>query len=168
MNVMELGELLGNFGAFIGAIAVIATLIYVAVQVRQAKELAVDNARAARFQNDLSLLTSVVDAETYNRSWEKVVAVDGQFYKHTETLISDYGFSVPEANNMTMFCFVLFKFEEHCFLSRLTAEDQRMHDAQIVGLMAYPIFGKFWHESGTQMLDRRFVAHVDRLLQKQK
>jgi hypothetical protein len=66
---------------------------------------------------------------------------------------------------MTMFCFVMFKFEEHTFLSEITAEDQRMHDSQIVGFLAFPLFRKFWTESSKQMLDRRFVAHVDEILQ---
>lgn len=35
MNFMELSELLGNWGEFIGAIAVVLTLIYLSVQVRQ-------------------------------------------------------------------------------------------------------------------------------------
>ena len=35
MTLMETAQLLGNFGEFVGAIAVVATLMYLAVQVRQ-------------------------------------------------------------------------------------------------------------------------------------
>ena len=164
MTLLELGELLGNFGAFIGSVAVIATLIYVSVQVRQAKKLAIDNARASRFENDLSLLTSIIDAETYNQSWEKVVAVDGAMYEYVERLIADYGLSVPEAHNMTWFCFAWMKFEEHAFLSAITTEDQQMHDSQVAGFLAYPVTRKFWNSSSKRMMDRRFVAHVDEIL----
>ena len=35
MTLMEIAQLLGNFGEFFGAIAVVATLIYLAIQIRQ-------------------------------------------------------------------------------------------------------------------------------------
>ena len=38
MNLMDMAQLLGNFGEFVGAIAVVATLFYLAFQVRQSKE----------------------------------------------------------------------------------------------------------------------------------
>ena len=37
MSLMEMAQLLGNFGEFIGAIAVVATLVYLAIQVRHSK-----------------------------------------------------------------------------------------------------------------------------------
>lgn len=38
MDIQGVAELLGNFGEFIGAIAVVVTLIYLAAQVRQSRE----------------------------------------------------------------------------------------------------------------------------------
>ena len=35
MTVIELSQVLGNFGEFFGAIAVVVTLIYLAIQLRQ-------------------------------------------------------------------------------------------------------------------------------------
>ena len=35
MDLMSTAQLLGNFGEFVGAIAVVATLIYLSVQIRQ-------------------------------------------------------------------------------------------------------------------------------------
>ena len=35
MNHQELAQLLGNYGEFFGSVAVVATLIYLAIQVRQ-------------------------------------------------------------------------------------------------------------------------------------
>ena len=42
MSILELSQILGNFGEFVGAVAVVATLIYLANQVR-------DAGRAAQF-----------------------------------------------------------------------------------------------------------------------
>lgn len=39
MSLLELTALLGNLGEFLGSIGVLATLIYLALQVRQSKEL---------------------------------------------------------------------------------------------------------------------------------
>lgn len=36
MTWLEIAQLLGNFGEFLGALAVVATLIYLAIEVRQA------------------------------------------------------------------------------------------------------------------------------------
>jgi len=35
MDLVSIAQLLGNFGEFVGAVAVVATLIYVAIQIRQ-------------------------------------------------------------------------------------------------------------------------------------
>ena len=39
MTFIEISEILGNLGEFVGSIAVVATLIYLAVQVRYRKNL---------------------------------------------------------------------------------------------------------------------------------
>ena len=39
MDLMETAQLLGNFGEFLSAIAVLVTLVYLALQVKQAKEV---------------------------------------------------------------------------------------------------------------------------------
>jgi hypothetical protein len=46
MDHQAFAQLLGNYGEFVGAIAVVATLVYLAVQVRQSKESMDANTRA--------------------------------------------------------------------------------------------------------------------------
>jgi len=46
MNVVELSQILGNFGEFVGAIAVVGTLAYLAIQVRHGKEAVDANSRS--------------------------------------------------------------------------------------------------------------------------
>lgn len=48
MDLMQTAQLLGNFGEFFGAIAVVATLFYLAVQIRQ-------NSRATQMSNSHEL-----------------------------------------------------------------------------------------------------------------
>ena len=37
MTTLEFSQLLGNYGEFVGAIAIVVTLVYLAMQVKQAK-----------------------------------------------------------------------------------------------------------------------------------
>ena len=168
MDHLTFAQLLGNYGEFVGAVAVIATLIYVAVQVRQAKELAVESAHATRAQGDINLLTSIVSADTYHLSMEKVTAVDGSANAYAQRLVADYGFSIAEAENMQNFCYAWMKYQEHAFLSGITSQDQKMHDAQVAAWLAYPLYGKFWNEATRAYLDFRFVNHVEELLKGSK
>ena len=48
MTLMETAQLLGNFGEFVGAIAVVATLVYLIVQVRHSVKNMEVTAGAAR------------------------------------------------------------------------------------------------------------------------
>ena len=62
MTLMEISQVLGNVGEFVGAIAVVATLLYLAVQVRDAgrssKFAAVQASRATRINQFSSLRDS--------------------------------------------------------------------------------------------------------------
>ena len=51
MSLMDIAQLLGNLGEFIGAIVIVATLIYLAMQVRQ-------NTNALHAQSRQSLLSA--------------------------------------------------------------------------------------------------------------
>ncbi len=48
MTLMETAQLLGNFGEFFGAIAVVVTLVYIAVQVSQSRDALNANTRATK------------------------------------------------------------------------------------------------------------------------
>ena len=59
MSLMEIAQLLGNFGEFIGALAVVGTLIYLAIQVRHTKAATEANTEALKESRRLAL------SETY-------------------------------------------------------------------------------------------------------
>jgi hypothetical protein len=48
MDHQAVAEMLGNYGEFVGAIAVVGTLIYLAIQVRQSREATIENTKAIR------------------------------------------------------------------------------------------------------------------------
>ena len=51
MDLMSASQLLGNFGEFVGAIAVVATLVYLALQIRQNTRAMDDNREAVVAQS---------------------------------------------------------------------------------------------------------------------
>ena len=61
MTLMETAQLLGNFGEFVGAIAVVGTLGYLAVQVRQNAKSTESNAIAQAASDHLANMRSLVE-----------------------------------------------------------------------------------------------------------
>ena len=59
MDHQTFAELLGNYGEFLGAIAVVGTLVYLALQVRQSKEALDQNTRALDENRKLTAADSV-------------------------------------------------------------------------------------------------------------
>ncbi len=55
MTLMETAQLLGNFGEFVGAFAVVLTLFYLAIQVKNAKEATDQNTAALRSQASIAV-----------------------------------------------------------------------------------------------------------------
>ena len=71
MDLMDVAQLLGNFGEFFGAIAVVATLGYLAVQVRQ-------NTRSVRAANYQAFSESYGDFRTLLVKDERLGALWGK------------------------------------------------------------------------------------------
>ena len=60
MDLMSTAQLLGNFGEFVGAIAVVATLFYLAVQVRHSKDATEANTLANKALSNAQSQESMV------------------------------------------------------------------------------------------------------------
>lgn len=56
MNFIEISQVLGNWGEFVGAIAVVLTLFYLAVQVRHSRESVEANTRALDENRTLAMV----------------------------------------------------------------------------------------------------------------
>jgi hypothetical protein len=67
---METAQLLGNFGEFAGALAVVGTLVYLAVQVRQSKEAL--NANTRSLDEDRKM-TQADTLRQLTKSWDEIL-----------------------------------------------------------------------------------------------
>ena len=78
MSLMEVSQLLGNFGEFVGAIAVVVTLIYLAMQVRHSSVLLETNNAA------LKQTTELAKAEAMDRYNDAVSRWRGRLIENPE------------------------------------------------------------------------------------
>ena len=62
MTVIELSQVLGNFGEFFGAIAVVGTLVYLAIEVRRSRMATLASAELARAE--LSIRSLLADRDS--------------------------------------------------------------------------------------------------------
>ena len=70
MTLIETAQLLGNFGEFFGAFAVVATLFYLAVQVRHGKEATQANTKSVEQSERVSR------AQVRNSITEQIVQIN--------------------------------------------------------------------------------------------
>ena len=161
---------LGAAGEFISSIAVLVTLVYLAVQVRQSKAVVIEGARAARLQTDVDLLLFSAGDTILPSAMAKVLAQDGipnSEDSYVGNLIERYGFEIEEAVRIQSWCFAWLKRQEHSFLQPLDKNERSLVDRQILQFLGWPWCDKFWVEDGNRlMFDERFAAHIDHLLAK--
>ena len=69
MDLMQAAQLLGNFGEFVGAIAVVLTLIYLAMQVRHSRESMEEHTRAL---DENRKLTRADMERRFVQQWDEV------------------------------------------------------------------------------------------------
>jgi len=73
MDYFAIAQLLGNIGELVAAIAVVATLFYLAVQVRQSKDATNANTRSLEQSREFALNESAVDASNARQGVYEVI-----------------------------------------------------------------------------------------------
>jgi len=73
MPFIELSAILGNLGEFVGSIAVLATLVYVSVQVNQSKELLERQSQSIEQSNKIAVSTAEAEMLYRNFDWYKSI-----------------------------------------------------------------------------------------------
>ena len=68
MDLMSMAQLLGNFGEFFGAVAVVATLIFVGIQVRQSTAASRLSGSQAAMHSWITVSLAVVNSEPLRRA----------------------------------------------------------------------------------------------------
>ena len=149
MSALELSQLLGGYGEFVGAIGIVVTLIYLAIQVRQNTRMMRASIRQARSDSSVHLYslgaTSVVSDIRVNESQGNAL---------TEL----------EEERMFLWNICLWRQQQTIFFqSQDGLLDEQTSDEQssiVRTLMQYPSARRFWADQRSAF-DSRFVAYVD-------
>ena len=149
MSTLEFSQLLGNYGEFIGAIAIVITLIYLAIQVRQNTRMMRASIRQARSD-------SVVDL--YSLGATSVIAEIREKESRGEALTE------VEEDRMFLWNICIWRQQQTTFFQAQDGLlDVQTGDEQSIivrNLMQYPSTRRFWADP-MRALDSRFVAFVD-------
>jgi hypothetical protein len=147
MDHQAFAQLLGNYGEFVGAIAVLATLAYLSVQVRQARNqlnLAGRQARADAARDVLRHLSDIAP-----------IAAKLNF-----TSYGNFGLDSEDNVRFGAFCHAWMRTEEMNYRA-VTASEEKVTQRQLLMFwMSTPWGREFW-ESNKALYDDSFAAVVD-------
>lgn len=149
MSALEFSQLLGNYGEFVGAIAIVITLIYLAIQVRQNTRMMRASIRQARSDSSVHL---------YSLGATSVVAEVREKESRGEVLTE------LEEERMFLWNICIWRQQQTIFFQAQDGLlDVQTGDEQSVivrNLMQYPSARRYWADQSNS-LDSRFVAWVD-------
>ncbi len=149
MSALELSQLLGNYGEFVGAIAIVITLVYLAIQVRQNTHMMRASIRQARSDNAVHL---------YSLAATSVVAEIREKESHGEALTE------VEEERMLLWNICIWRQQQTTFFQAqdglLDAQTGDEQSTIVRALMQFPSARRFWADP-RRALDSRFVAWVD-------
>ena len=150
MSFMDTAQVLGNLGEFVGAIVIVATLIYLAMQIRQNSEQLAAQSRYNNYKgrSDLTLVAALND-------------------ELLETWFKSINNNQPPAERMrfslfTRSVFTFWEYEFHEYeAGRLAEEEFNPNSKRGVFERNSEVWGRGWTDYKITA-PRRFVEYMDR------
>ena len=153
MTLMESAELLGNFGEFFGAIAVVTTLGYLVVQIKQNTKMLNSTIYSSWVETaSKSMLLTADHAEAF-----------GAIYTEPPRALRDLNPTERQlhgsvfTHNMNLY--------ESCYLNYLDgAIDEMMFDAKrrnLLRIFRPGLYRESWTERAHDLYDVRFIEYVE-------
>lgn len=151
MDHQTFAQLLGNYGEFVGAIAVVVTLIYLATQIRQNNELLRSGSRQTLVANDVTSLAANLEyADVFTRfASEKGLSAEDQ-------LRLSFMFALDLRNR---------EFEYFQYKHEILDEETWLSYRQVILINHASRLGRrWWDHVGRDIVDPEFARLVDELL----
>ena len=164
MGIVELGAL----GEFVGSIAVLATLIYLTFQVREAR--AESRSNLIQHRNDAARGLWVSEASNP----ELIAAlVKGDRALGVEpplgaSLVEHAGLTREEARMVFNTFMANFFHRQTLYQSRLTEAERHTLDKQIPTMFSRGLAGLWYENMNFEGFDPSFIAHVQKIISKSK
>ncbi len=165
MNLIDTAQLLGNFGELFGAIAVVATLGYLVVQIRQSSRATIFSSEQRRSEATMNLLLMPVHDGGLRDAMHKA----GGFMPHTEraaeTLSAEFDLDETEAYQLTMYWIAFFGMWEEYYGNPLRDEQRwlAVQRRMRIQLQKGQAQSYVW-DACRGLFGPEFVNQVDRLL----
>ncbi len=161
MTIQELGSI----GEFVAALATVATLAYLATQIRYARLAASDTSRQNRAESVREMVLTVVNNEAYRVAWNKA---DPGAAPRMEALSDRLGVSVDEAYLIWNGCCAWTFIHWAQYRSIKTTEDTYELENLVREFYSIPPMGPVWETDPMikALLDPGFVEWVDGVLAK--
>jgi hypothetical protein len=160
MGIVELGAL----GEFVGSIAVLATLIYLSFQVREARA----ESRSSLLQHRNDAARSLWMSEASNPELVAALVKGDRALGSERTvdtaLVEHAGLTREEARMVVNSFLASFFHRQTLYLSRLTDAERRTLDRQLALIFSRGL-PRLWFENiPRETFDPAFVAHVEGIL----
>ena len=139
-------EAIGAIGELIGAVAVVATLIYLAVQIRYAKHQLEINGIYSRAQTSVGILSPIVN----DPEMASLILAAGH------PRFGDFGLDAVGAQRVGAWCHMWLQVEQanHHMLPEGT------HDELLRFFLSVPAYAEFW-DKNKNAYDKEFVARME-------
>ena len=158
MDLTSTAQLLGNLGEFVGAIAVVATLIYLAIQVRHSKEATEANTRSMEVQSYQAwqIANLEINMAMSNPAQAQIVAT-GSLDPTKLTDESWLAFVMMHVAIMQMA-------QSTDYLYRAGSLDRELWESEMnraAGILSFRGVRQFWDAGGKTNLTPRFVKFME-------
>ena len=148
----------------IGVIAIVISLLYVALQIRFARLAAADSTRTARATGVRELDLAMVDNRELRENWLKSSNLTPAY----EALGANLNLTVEQALQVDTLCQSWMRLHWGQHKSITTQEDLRDLEKLVAAFYSVPPMLHCWNDSpyGKQVFDTGFVAFVDNAIAK--
>ncbi len=165
MTLMDTAQLMGNFGEFFGAIAVLATLVYLVVQIKQAGRATIFSSEQRRSEATQNLLLMPVRDSGLRDAMRKVGGFNRHYERAAASLSVQFDLDETEAHQLTSYWSAFFGMWEEYYGNPLRDERrwfavQRRIRVQLQQGQA----AKYIWDECCELYEPGFANHVDRLL----
>lgn len=157
-------EALGAIGDFVGAVAVVVTLIYLAIQVRHSKKATADQSRLYRATAVREMIIETINNDVLRMAQMKDWGVEPHYRGMAEQL----GITMEEATRLDWGNGYYFWMWWGQYASTTESNDRRELENIIQALGGNPGMRSHWENSplSRPLLDPGFVKFVDKALAK--
>lgn len=162
MDHEAFAELLGNYGEFFGSIGVIATLVYLAVQVRYTKRELKRSISQERAATSIQLQQNRVANEALRKAYLKASAP-----AYLREYVQQFDLTVEEADMLSWDRVAYWQYHSHTIahIDELSPDERTAFDVALRAQYTSPFIAAWYVRSkGMGVLSERAVRYIDKLL----